>query len=214
YEPPVYEDPKVLGSAGLFGDPQFGVFTPNLGNAANPLKAFESNIKNNEVATLLNDPDNSGLEVDVKGIQVDPNNAASTGVGEVRVNSGSDAILIKNNGDLLINNVVKGNIKSTGLIAPITLASGAVISTANEIDGAGGVRAERFVISNGDYKITAALRSPHADSNNFFDMNFEELKTNAADNASGYRTSVPGLTNQFGIVDLLKLEPGNLGSIA
>lgn len=210
-EPPVYppppEKPKALGSAGLFGDPQFQVFTPNL-NLPDALKSpFASGIGNGQTVTLINDPDKGGLKVDVTGIQVDPRNAKSTGVGEAVIKAGTDTVVFKNNGDLLVNGVKKGNIKDGGFIAPITLANGSVVSTGNEIDGAGGVRAERFVISNGEYKITAALRSPHPDSSNFLDMNFEELVNNAADNASGYQTSVPGLTDKFGIVDLLKLEP-------
>ncbi len=210
-EPPVYppppEKPKALGSAGLFGDPQFQVFTPNL-TLPDALKSpFASGIGNGQTVTLINDPDKGGLKVDVTGIQVDPRNAKSTGVGEAVIKAGTDTVVFKNNGDLVINGVKKGNIKDGGFIAPITLANGSVVSTSNEIDGAGGVRAERFVISNGEYKITAALRSPHPDSKNFLDMNFEELVNNAADNASGYQTSVPGLTGKFGIVDLLKLEP-------
>ncbi len=208
--PPVYTPPqnKVLGSAGLFGDPQFGVFTPNLGNIPAALRGFESGIQTGQTVTLLNDADLGGLNVEATGIQVDPSNPNSHGVGTATFKSGNDTVTIQNSGDLLVNGQVRGNIKSSGLIAPIQLANGVTVSTSLQIDGANGQMAERFVIQNGEYKITAALRSPSADSQSYFDMNFEELVATAADNATGYRTSVPGLTSQFGIVDLLKLEPG------
>lgn len=210
--PPVYNPPpppsnKVLGSAGLFGDPQFGVFTPNLGNGIpNELKGFESGIKANQTVTLLNDADKGGLNLSVTGVQVDPANALSTGIGTAVFKSGNDSIQIGGNGDLLVNGVKKGNINDAGLIAPIKVGN-LTVSTSQEIDGAGGVKAERFVIDNGEYKITAAARKPHADSNGYLDMNFEELVDNAADNASGYQASIAGLTQKWGIVDLLKLEP-------
>jgi hypothetical protein len=207
--PPEYPQDKtqVLGSAGLFGDPKFGVFTPGLSNIPNQLKGFESGLKNGQTVTLLQDKDAGGLNVKATGIQVDPNNSNSTGVGKAEFKSGSDTVTIKGNGDLLINGTKKGNINNNGLIAPIKLDNGMTVSTAQEIDGPNGETAERFVISNGEYKITAAVRKPHADANGYLDMNFEERTANAADNATGYQASVAGLTDKFGIADLLRLEP-------
>jgi hypothetical protein len=207
-ECPPQEQNKVLGSAGLFGDPQFGLFTPGIQNVPNALKGFESNIKNGQTVNLLNDPDKGGFSISATGTQVDPRNAASTGIGEATFKSGNDTVQIKGNGDLYINGVKKGNINDAGLISPIQLANGMTVSTAQEIDNAQGGTAERFVISNGEYKVTAAARKPHPDSAAYLDMNFQELTANAADNATGYRTTVPGLNQQFGIVDLLRLEPG------
>jgi hypothetical protein len=220
YTPPVYTyDPpppkeQIKGSAGLFGDPQFGLFSPQLGQIPNALKAFESNIKPGETVTLLNDPDAGGLNISAKAVQVDPNNADSSGIGTATFKSGNDTVIIHGNGDLIINGQKKGNINDTGMIAPITLASGLTISTAQEIDGANGAKAERFVITNGEYKMTAATRKPHADSTPYLDMNFEELEPDAADNATGYQTTIPGIGNRFGIVDLLRLEPGDLQVLA
>ena len=212
--PPPPPANKVTGSAGLFGDPQFGVFTPGLGNVPAALKGFESHMKAGQTETLLKDTDNGGIEVAGTGVQVDPNNPNSTGIGSATIKSGTDTVTISGNGDLLVNGEKKGNLNDTGLIAPITLANGLTVSTSQEVDGANGQKAERFVISNGDYKITAAPRKPHAESTPYLDMNFEELKAEAADNATGYKTSVPGLTTQFGIADLLRLEPGSLSLIS
>lgn len=217
YPPPPPPPPaknKVTGSAGLFGDPQFGVFTPGLGNVPAALKGFESHIKAGQTETLLKDTDNGGLEITGTGVQVDPNNPNSTGIGSATFKSGNDTVTISGNGDLLVNGQKKGNLNDDGLIAPIKLSNGMTVSTSQEVDGANGQKAERFVIANGDYKVTAAPRKPHAESTPYLDMNFEELKADAADNATGYKASVPGFTTQFGIADLLRLEPDNLNAIA
>lgn len=209
--PPVCEEePKVLGSAGLFGDPKFGVFTPGLANVPEALKSFDSGIGNGQTVTLLKDTDLGGLEVTGTGVQVDPANANTSAIGTASFKSGSDVVTINGDGNLLINGQNRGNINSSGFIAPITLSNGLKVSTENAIDGANGQMAERFVIQNGEYKITAAVRSPHPDSKSYLDMNFEELVANAADNATGFQASVAGQTQQFGIADLLRLEPGTL----
>lgn len=209
--PPVCEEePKVMGSAGLFGDPKFGVFTPGLSNVPEALKSFDSGIGNGQTVTLLKDTDLGGLEVTGTGVQVDPANANSTALGTASFKSGSDVVTINGDGNLLVNGQNRGNLNSSGFIAPITLSNGLKVSTESAIDGANGQTAERFVIQNGEYKITAAVRSPHPDSKPYLDMNFEELVANAADNATGFQASVAGQTQQFGIADLLRLEPGTL----
>lgn len=210
--PPVCEEPeKVLGSAGLFGDPMFGLFTPGLENVPDALKSFDSGIGNGQTVTLLKDSDLGGLEVTGTGVQVDPSIVNSTAIGTASFKSGNDVVTIGGDGKLIVNGQNKGNIRDAGFIAPITLPSGLKVSTENAIDGANGATAERFVIQNGEYRITAAVRSPHPDSRSYLDMNFEELVADAADNATGYRVNVPGQTQQFGIADLLRLEPGMLG---
>ncbi len=217
-EPPVYEEPpyyppqepKILGSAGVFGDPKFGIFSPEVGPIPQVLKSFESGIQAGQEVTLLNDADQNGFEVKVQGIQVNPEDANSTGIGRLTINAGQNLIQLSNDGKILVNGQLKGNVNDSGLIAPIQLAGGVVISTSLEIDGPNGEKKERFVIQNGEYKLTAAIRSPHPDSANYLDLNFEELLEDAADNATGYKVNVSGLNKQFGIAELLKLEPGDL----
>lgn len=207
-QPPVYQEPeKLKGSAGLFGDPQFGLFTPGVKNAPNALKAFDSGIKNGQTVTLLKDSNLGGLEVNGTGVQVDPNRTNSTGIGSATFKSGNDTVKIQGDGSLLVNGQNRGKIGDKGFIAPIKLANGLTVSTENAIDGANGKTAERFVIRNGEYKITAAARNPHPDSAAYLDMNFEELTANAADNATGFQANVAGLARKFGIADLLRLEP-------
>jgi hypothetical protein len=208
--PPVCQpEQKLLGSAGLFGDPQFGVFTPGLNNVPDGLKGFDSGIQKGQTVTLLKDTDLGGLEVSGTGVQVNPNNANSIGIGSATFKSGTDVVILQGDGRLLVNGQNKGNINNAGTIAPITLANGLTVSTGQAIDDANGNTKERFIISNGEYKITAAARKPHADAKGYLDMNFEELAGNAADNATGFQASVPGLTQKFGIGDLLKLEPNS-----
>lgn len=204
--PPV-EDSKIRGAAGLVGDPKFMLLTPSLQNDPKyaALKSFDSAIKNGQTATLLNDADQGGFQVNVTGIQVDPAKTNSTGVGQANFKVGNQTVAFSNNGDLLVDGVKKGNINDTGFIGTITLANGATVSTANRVDDANGNQKERFIIRNGEYEVTAAVRSPHPDSKKYLDMNFEELTNNAATNATGYQTNVAGFGN-IGIVDLLKLE--------
>ncbi|HEY9686814.1 MAG TPA: hypothetical protein V6C52_07575 [Coleofasciculaceae cyanobacterium] len=212
--PPADKPVKVNGSAGLFGDPQFGVFTPNLGNIPEKLKGFESGITAGQTVTLLKDSDKGGLEVTATGVQVDPNDARRHGIGSATFKAGNSLISINGNGELKIDGVLKGNINSPGEISAIQLPGGLTVSTGQAIDGANGQQAERFIITNGEYKITAAVRKPHPESTAYLDMNFEELASTSADNATGYQASIPGITNKFGIADLLRLEPGDLSTIA
>jgi hypothetical protein len=212
--PPAGNPVKVNGSAGLFGDPQFGVFTPNLGNIPEKLKGFESGIQAGQTVTLLKDSDKGGLEVTATGVKVDPNDANRIGIGSATFKAGNSVVGISGNGELKIDGVLKGNINSPGEISAIQLPGGLTVSTGQAIDGANGQQAERFIISNGEYKITAAVRNPHPESTPYLDMNFEELTPNSADNATGYQASIPGMANKFGIADLLRLEPGDLSTIA
>ncbi|MEB3286190.1 MAG: hypothetical protein VKJ04_01670 [Vampirovibrionales bacterium] len=210
--PPPYNPPppppapeKVNGSAGLFGDPRMGVFTPGV-TVPNALKDFDSGIGNGETVTLLNDGDNGGLQIDVTGIQVDPNRTNSTGIGRFTVNSGSESFQVLNNGTVAFGSQTWtfDQLRTAGTQ---TLANGATFGISSEIDNASGGTANRFSFQNGEYKMTAALRSPHPDSQNYFDMNFEEIMADAADNATGHQTSVPGQSSPFGIADLLRIEP-------
>jgi len=200
--------PAVLGSAGLVGDPKFMLFTPDLQNVADlaPLKEFESDLKVGQTITALHDEDNGGLEANLTGVQVNPANGNSIGVGDAQFWVGQQSVEFANNGDLLIDGVKKGNINDNGFIAPITLATGATIQTANRVDDANGNQKERFVLNNGEYEVTAALRSPDANSAKYYDMNFAETTAHAADNAVGYQTNVTGI-GPIGIADLLRLEP-------
>ena len=199
--------PKVLGSAGLFGDPKMGLFTPNIGNVPTALKSFESNLKPGQTVTLLNDPSLGGLKVSGSVVQVNPANSQSTAIGSAAFTSGNDTVTISGDGSLKVNNNVVANLNDAGNLAPIQLANGMTVSTSQQIDGANGQMAKRFVISNGEYKITAAARKPDGVTTPYLDMNFEELTPDAADNATGYQTSVPGMTGQFGLADLLRIEP-------
>ena len=218
-EPPVYQPPvqppvcppedKVRGSAGMFGDPMFGLFTPNLGNVPAALKAFDSGLQNGQVVDLLSDSDGA-FNVKAEGIQVNSEVVNSTGIGKLTFSAGSNAVQLRNDGSVLVNGQVRGNIKDNGLISPIALGNGLTLSTSMEVDDAAGNRSERFVITNGEYKFTAALRSPHENSQNYFDLNAEELTANAADNATGFQANVPGLNKLMGLADLLRIEPGTL----
>ncbi|MBY0402445.1 MAG: hypothetical protein K2X66_00975 [Cyanobacteria bacterium] len=163
-------------------------------------------------SSILKDPDGA-LDVQVSQVQINPQ--GNTGVGRLDISSGPDKILVDNLGNITANGSKVGNINDPGLIAPITLPSGAVIGTRQEIDGANGVTAERFFFQNGEYKITAANRKPTG-ANSYLDLNFEELTANAADNATGRKETVTGVTDpatgkplQLGIPDLLRLEPGD-----
>ena len=207
--PPVYNDPKVRGAAGLFGDPRFGVFTPGV-TVPNALKDFDSGIDAGETVSLLKDNDANGFEVEVTGIQVDPVKTNSVGVGQINVTFGGDDFMTSS--EIIITNDGNIQLREGDAIHP----SIGNVNTLNGVQDLGdgvtierGIRngEERIIIRNGEYEVTAALRSPHPDSENYFDMNFEELTEDAADNATGYQTAVAGQTNPFGIVDLLQIEP-------
>ncbi len=210
-EPPVHQCPNgTTGSAGLFGDPYFGLFTPNIGEIPSELQAFDINIAPEDgLTSVLNDPDNGGFDVSVQTYAINPE--GSTGVQQASITVGPDSVEFHNNGDLIVNGEVRGNISDEGTIAEIQLTNGSVL-TSEEIDGPNGVTAERFAIITNEYKVTAAVRSPEG-AGSYLDMNFEEITNDAANNATGHRSDVPGLNNpvtgtqlQLGIADLLSLE--------
>jgi hypothetical protein len=159
---------------------------------------------------LLSDPDEGGLEVSVTGTQVNPEDTNSTGVGSASFKAGDDTVTIGGDGSLVINGEDKGNINDLDSLATITLDSGLTIGIDNEVDAADGTEGKRFVIANGEYKMTAAARKPHEDSAGYLDMNFEELTAKSAENATGYRAPVEGLEGGVSLADLLNLEPGDL----
>ena len=149
------------------------------------------------------------MTVTATGTQVNPANADSTGIGSATFQAGPSTITIQGDGSLLVNGAPQGNINDANGIPNLTLPGGVTVKADQEIDGANGQLGQRFVIANGEYKITAAVRKPDPNSNGYLDMNFEELTNNAADNATGYQAAVPGQTKAFGIPDLLRLEPGD-----
>jgi hypothetical protein len=188
------------------------LFTPDVSASQVLRNGFDSGIGNGQTVTILDDPDFGGFRVTATGVQVDPVDPNTTGVGQFAVRAGDQTIRVTNNGQITLVNAdgsssTIGNVNSSGLIAPVTLANGATVGTSMQIDGPNGQQAERIVITNGEYKVTAALRSPHPDSASYFDMNFEELTNDAADNATGHRVAVPGTGQSFGIPDLLRIEP-------
>lgn len=209
--PPPCPPVKVNGSAGIYGDPKMGLFTPGLGNIPDALKNIDFNqAAGAPPATILQDPDGN-LNVQVTSVQVNPE--GNTGVGQLAIKSGSDSVNFDNSGNITVNGKVVGNINDAGFVGPITLPSGAVIGTSTQIDGPNGKTAERFFFKNGEYQITAALRSP-AGANSYLDLNFEELTSTAADNATGTKYTVPGVTDpvtgqplKLSMADLLRLEP-------
>ncbi|MBY0449802.1 MAG: hypothetical protein K2X01_04165 [Cyanobacteria bacterium] len=186
------KDPNIKGSAGIFGDPQVGLFTPGIGDIPDALKGFETNLKDGQTLNILKDTDKGGINVDVVGTKV--NNNGKFGVGKTITKIGNDTVEFRASGELVVNGVVKGNINNDGLIADIQLSNGAVVKTSQEIDGADGKKAERFVIQNGEYKITAAVRKPTG-ANAYLDLNFEETTNHSAENATGTKFTVPGLKN-------------------
>lgn len=206
--PPAEEPPycpptnTVRGAAGLNGDPKFSLFTPSLIAAHPELASFESGLKAGDNAPLLVDNDNGGINVDADGVQVDPSNANTVGVGKVNFTvNGRTITADAATGNFIVDGDMAFNLDMDGLVSPVDLGNGASISTAMKIDDAEGNQAERIVVRNGEYEVTLALRQPHPDSANYFDMNFEELTANAAANATGLKAS-----NGFGIAELLNLE--------
>ncbi len=203
-------DCRVTGAAGLFGDPFFGLFTPELGEIPSELQAFDINIQPEDgLVSVLNDSDNGGFDVSVQTYAINPE--GSVGVQQAAITVGTDSISFQNNGDLIINGQVRGNINDAGSIAEIQLAGGSVM-TREEIDGPNGVTAERFVVRTDEYKVTAAVRSPEG-AGSYLDMNFEEQTTSAANNATGHKSQVSTLNNpatgtplEMGLAELLSLE--------
>lgn len=188
-----------------------GLFTPGLGEIPEAMKNIEFTQKAGDApVTLLQDPDEN-LKVQVTSVQVNPE--GDTGVGQLSIHSGGDQIQFDHTGNILANGQVVGNINDPGFTGPITLPSGAVIGTSSHIDGPNGEMAERFFFKNGEYQITAAVRTPSG-AHPYLDLNFEELVNTAADNATGTRYAVSGVIDpatgqplMLSMADLLRLEP-------
>jgi hypothetical protein len=198
----------VNGAAGLVGDPDLELYTPGITNRPQGIKLTLQ--PSEGLSSILKDPDNGGFEVKASTVQVNPQ--GNTGVGLLSFQAGPDTVTFDNSGAIRANGQLVGNIKDSGLVAPITLPGGAIISTSRQIDGPNGQMAERFTIVNGEYKVTSALRTPSG-ATPYLDTNFEELNSSAADNATGRDELVPGRTGangqplRMGIDDLLRIEP-------
>lgn len=201
--PPVCPPPqtKVNGSAGLFGDPMFALFTPNVQASSELRSGVDTGLKHNQTVNVLTDKDGKGLAVNVTGTQVNPFKDGTVGVGtfEVKTNAGK-TVKVTNNGDVTLDGKLVGNV-NTSPNGMIDIDGETKVGFSQEIDNTAGDKAKRVVVSNNEYKVTAALRKPTG-ANAYFDMNFEELTNNASDNATGYTN-----TNGVGIATLLKMEP-------
>ncbi len=210
--------PKVRGSAGLFGDPKLGLFTPDSQIQGVPpiLREFDSGLAAGQTVTVLDDPDNDHFAVSVNTVQVDPANADSVGVGSANINFGPVAqgfgdneIIVNNDGTVHVRfgdaiDPSFGNINDG--IAKQTISHGVTIETAVR-DGE-----TKLIVNNGEYEVALAMRSPHPDSSNYFDINFEELTADAADNATGHDVQIGDL-GAFGIDELLGLEQADINAL-
>ena len=202
---------RVLGSAGLFGDPGISLYTPVLGVIPKELVNIPfTQAEEDPAISILKDPDGQ-LEVSVRSVEVNPQ--GNTGIGILKIKAGTDEIGFENSGVLTLNGKKLGNIKETGFILSQPLKNGGIVATSVQIDNEAGEKAERFTFENCEYRITAALRTPEGASA-YLDINFEELTGDAADNATGHQETLTGLTHpkteeplKMGIADLLRLEP-------
>ncbi len=209
---------KVRGSAGLFGDPKLGLFTPDSQIQGVPpiLREFDSGLAAGQTVTVLDDPDNDHFAVSVNTVQVDPNNVDSVGVGSANINFGptvqgfgDNEIIVNNDGSVHVRfgdaiDPSFGNINDG--IAKQTISHGVTIETAVR-DGE-----TKLIVNNGEYEVALAMRSPHPDSSNYFDINFEELTADAADNATGHDVQIGDL-GTFGIDELLGLEQADINAL-
>ena len=148
---------------------------------------------------LLSDPDNN-FNVAVQLHQV--NEVGNVGIQDVTFFVNNHQVQFANNGDLVIDGAVQGNIGDAGFINAIDLGNGSFVKTALAEDG-GGVQTERFVLDTPEYEVTAAKRQP-TNTLPYFDVNIAERTNNAADNATGVDLLGQGAT---GIDDLLRQEP-------
>ena len=192
---PVPSPPKVMGSLNISGDPTINVTSP--GVLVNPIKF------NEPVGTplnLLSDPDNN-FSTTVTLHQV--NNAGNVGIQDVAFSVNNHQVQFANNGNLLVDGVVQGNINDASFINPIDLGNGSSIKTAMADDG-GGHQVERFILDTPEYEVTAAQRQP-TNTLPYYDINIAERTVSAADNATGMDLPGQGTT---GIDDLLRKEPG------
>ncbi len=187
--------PKAQGSLNISGDPVVRVSTP--GVTVTPI-SFHEPI--GVPINLLTDPDN-GFNANVTLHQV--NDSGNVGIQQVTFTVNSQQVQFANNGDLLVNGVVKGNINDTGFITSIDLGAGSSVKTAMADDGEG-KQVERFILVSPEYEVTAARRKPDS-TQAYFDLNIAERTDNAADNATGGDIAGQGTT---GIDDLLRREPG------
>ena len=154
----------------------------------------------NTPLNLLSDPDN-GFSTKVTLHTV--NDAGNFGIQDVTTTVNGHQVVFANNGDLLVDGAVKGNINDTGFIGAIDLGSGSTVKTALANDG-GGNQVERFVLDTPEYELTAAKRQPTG-TQPYYDLNIAERTNSAADNATGMNLTGQGTT---GIDDLLRKEPG------
>jgi len=186
--------PKVQGSLNISGDPDIRVTTP--GVTVNPI-SFTGPVGVSQ--NLLSDPDN-GFNMAVQLHQV--NEAGNVGIQDVTFSVNNHQVQFANNGDLVIDGAVQGNIGDAGFINEIDLGNGNFIKTALAEDG-GGTQTERFVLDTPEYEVTAAKRQP-TNTLPYYDVNIAERTNNAADNATGVDLLGQGAT---GIDDLLRQEP-------
>lgn len=188
---------KVSGSAGFFGDPEMGLFTPahllGIGVVPQSLKALH--VGHHHRAHL----DKTPLLVDPDGLTI---YGKSTHVSPGRFALGAVELVMRNVGHLTFYN--SGTVTLNG--APIgTLAGGIRPSFSNVNVGPHG-----FYVEYAGYQIAGSLRHPGG-ANPYYDLKVAELESfpHAADNAdSPFKVQAPN--GQFlGLADLLKIEPGS-----
>jgi hypothetical protein len=178
------------------------LYTPGVSVPA-AYRSFTALLAAGRTYDVLVDPGDR-IAVGVTAVQVDPANPRSTAVGRVDIRSGADRVSFTGKGELLVNGAVVGRIGDPGLVAGRGLPDGGRVSTALATDDAAGNAAERFVFSNGAYRVTAAVRRPHPHAEPYLDVNVEELRSNAANDATGWQATVAGTA--VGLADLLRLE--------
>jgi hypothetical protein len=184
----------VQGSLNISGDPIVSVTSP--GVTVTPI-SFDEPV--GVPINLLSDPDHGfNLKVSLHPV----NESGSVGIEQVTATVNGHTVQFANNGDLIVDGTVKGNIADSGFIAAIDLGSGASVKTALADDGSGKT-VERFVLTTPEYEVTAARRKPDGTAP-YFDVNVAERTESSADNATGDDIPNQGTT---GIDDLLRREP-------
>lgn len=214
YPPPPPAPTYITGSAGVFGDPKFGLFTPDnlfgaIGPAPQALRDFQSGLVAGDTPTLLQDPDNGGFNVGAHIVDINGDWPSGNAIDRLVFNSGGYNI------GLDASNPYKLSVLPNGsdAVSMIDFADGidaaeqqliATLQSHNTFVGTTNVDGRSSVfVSNPEYNVVATQRHPDQ-ANPYFDVKFEERIGQAANNATGYVASGPVALS---IPQLLNMEP-------
>lgn len=196
------------GSAGIFGDPHIGLFTPQILNnmeveTRTQWKNIATFLEMDREYLLLRDPD-SELEVYARTTGVNPMDpSSSVGIGTVVIKTHLTQIVFDGgNGSIVINGTEAGNTVKKG--TQIFKVPSAIFECHNEI-----LKGYDYCLFwDNEYRIKIFPRSPHPDAKNYFDLSFEENYSNAAANADGDTLTVPigSIPYSLSLADLLDME--------